>query len=462
MSLKRFNNMKNTDSLFHQHSINDIHTKLKLGKLEPEEISANCLKFYQKFEALIDSFVCFSIDDITKNYKAFRFTETTQNQNYLENIPFGAKDIFNTRGFPTQMGSELWAGFQPGNNARVVDSALIQGAMLVGKTATAEFAVHALGKTKNPHDPSRTPGTSSSGSAAAVSAGIIPFALATQTAGSIIRPSSYCGVWGFKPSFGLIPRTGVLKTTDTLDTIGYITSHALNLRPLLDVLRVRGPNYPYVYKYIDCNIRSQDSSEKEFKIGYVKTHTWDESQSYVKEAFNQFLDALGENGFPVEKVVLPTSTALAHSVHESIYVKSLAYYFEQEAKSQENISQIMDKMIQQGKSISIKEFKTALHHQVEIAKTISEAFSQYDVIISLSTAHSAPLRDVEELDDPSLIWTLSHLPSLNVPAYRCKSGLPFGIQVVAKKYNDYRIIDFVEHLIKMEILSPHSLEILND
>lgn len=455
--------MKNVDSLFHQYSITDIVNKMKSGELGREEINSNCLNFYQKFEGSINSFTCFSVDEVDRDNKGFTFGVGPHDECYLGHIPFGVKDIFNTRDFPTQMGSDLWAGFQPGNDARVVDSILRRGAFLVGKTATAEFAVHSLGPTKNPHDLSRTPGTSSSGSAAAVSAGIIPFALATQTAGSIIRPSSYCGVWGFKPSFGLIPRTGVLKTTDTLDTIGFITSHALNLRPLLDMLRVRGPDYPYVYKHMDDVDISRVNSDEDFKIGYVHTHTWDAAQFYVKEALNDFLNTVRESGFcSLEKVSLPPITIRSHDVHQKIYVKSLGYYFEQEAKNQAKISEIMKEMIQLGEAVSIKEFNAALQQQIEIATEIDRAFSQYDVIVSLSTAHSAPLRHAEEFDDPSLMWTLSHLPSLNIPAFRCPSGLPFGIQVTSKKYNDYRIIDFVERLTKKDIISPHSLEIIGD
>ena len=147
----------------------------------------------------------------------------------LNGIPFGIKDIFNTQVMPTTMGSPIWAGFVAGNNARSVDSILRKGALSFGKTITAEFAVHALNATLNPYDVSKTPGTSSSGSAVAVALGIVPFALGTQTAGSIIRPASFCGVWGFKPSFGLIPRTGVLKTTDSLDTVGFSINKLLLL-----------------------------------------------------------------------------------------------------------------------------------------------------------------------------------------------------------------------------------------
>ena len=117
------------------------------------------------------------------------------------------------------MGSVIWKNFFPGNNARVVDKLINEGCLSIGKTVTAEFAVHELNKTLNPYDVTKTPGTSSSGSAVVVSTGMVPFALGTQTAGSIIRPASFCGVWGMKPSYGLIPRTGVLKTSDTLDLV---------------------------------------------------------------------------------------------------------------------------------------------------------------------------------------------------------------------------------------------------
>ena len=171
--------------------------------------------------------------------------------NDLKNIPFGAKDIMNTILFKTQMGSSIWKNFTPGNNARIIDDLISSGAILVGKTETAEFAVHKLNKTLNPYDISRTPGTSSSGSAVCVANGDVPFSLGTQSAASIIRPASFCGVWGFKPSFGLIPRTGVLKTCDTLDTVGFFTSHQKSLRTVLNVIRLKGKNHPFIYKNID-------------------------------------------------------------------------------------------------------------------------------------------------------------------------------------------------------------------
>ena len=177
-------------------------------------------------------------------------------------MPIGVKDIINTADFPTQMGSPLWNGFTPGNDARVVFNMKRAGGLVPGKTVTAEFAVHTLGKTINPWAPERTPGTSSSGSAVAVALGMVPAALGTQTAGSIVRPASFCGVWGMKPSFGLIPRTGMLKTTDSLDTVGFFAGHAADLQRLFDGLRVDGRDYPVSHRAFTDTARQSRAGTK--------------------------------------------------------------------------------------------------------------------------------------------------------------------------------------------------------
>src|SRR3990167_8157472 len=188
----------------------------------------------------------------------------------LECIPVGVKDIYNTADFPTQMGSPLWKDFTPGNDARAVYHLKRQGANIVGKTVTAEFAVHALDKTLNPYDATRTPGTSSSGSAVAVSMGMVPAATGTQTAGSIVRPASFCGVYGCKPSFGTIPRTGMLKTTDSLDQIGFFTVHAEDLRRLFDSMRVKGENYPISNAALADESRQKSKGDK-WRVGFART-----------------------------------------------------------------------------------------------------------------------------------------------------------------------------------------------
>ena len=383
----------------------------------------------------------------------------------LDGIPFGVKDIFNTSFYPTQMGSELWEDFTPGNNARVVDSLLLAGGVLACKTVTAEFAVHALNETINPHDSSKTPGTSSSGSAVAVATGMAPYALATQTAGSIIRPASFCGVWGMKPSFGMIPRTGVLKTTDTLDTIGFIAAHGKSLKPILDEIRVKGPDYPFVYKNVD-NYEMADkknSKKRVIRVGFVKSHVWDNAKDYVKDAISSLLNRISaEDGYEIQEIEWPSILSLSHKVHNTIYSKSLSYYFSNESKYHKSISPLMNKMIENGSSISPVDFRDALIKQSDYCQIIDKLIGSFDFVLSIGTSSSAPLREEKELDDPSLIWTLGHIPSICVPAFRCPKGMPFGVQFIGKKWSDYKLIDNVEELITRGILPSGSQGIIDN
>lgn len=374
--------------------------------------------------------------------------------NKLLNIPFGTKDIFNTSKFPTCMGSEIWKGFEPGNNARVVDSLLNSGAINVGKTVTAEFAVHELNKTLNPFDIQKMPGTSSSGSAVSVATGTVPFAIGTQTAGSISRPSSYCGVWGFKPSFGLIPRTGVLKTTDSLDQVGFLTTNALNLRTIFDCMRVKGPNYPFVFDHVDN--RDEKDFKKEIRVGFIKTYIWNNCKDYVKKEFNNFLNILDkEKNINIEEIIFPDEYKNAHEIHSNIYNKSLSYYFKKEREfNPGNISKIMNKMIEIGENISFEQYDRALNDQISFTKNINKLFSTYDIILSPTTVGSAPNRDEKEIDDCSLLWTLSLIPSLSAPLFRCPEQMPFNIHFLSSRWKDFNIITFIEYLVKKEIISP--------
>ncbi len=237
--------------IFLKKSIPEILNLIKKKKISLNHILSEIKQKYKTHQKKICSWKSF-------DYKIFKKKSIKSEQRYkfnkafqLDGIPFGVKDIFNTKEFKTEMGSKIWKNFQPGNNARVVDTLEANGAIAVGKTITAEYAVHKLNETKNPYNLSKTPGTSSSGSATAVCTGDVPFTLASQTAGSIIRPASFCGVWGMKPSFGLIARTGVLKTNDTLDTIGFMTSNIYNLNIILENIRLKGLNYPLIHKNID-------------------------------------------------------------------------------------------------------------------------------------------------------------------------------------------------------------------
>ena len=430
----------------HELSVGQIVVGLSAGHFSPSDIAAACISRYELLEDKCLAWEIFDADALKRQaLVADRRLATGEAVRPFEAIPFGIKDIFNTADFPTQMGSPLWKGFSPGNDARTVFNARELGALIPGKTATAEFAVHALGKTLNPHSPAHTPGTSSSGSAVAVAAGMVPASLGTQTAGSITRPASFCGVYGMKPSFGLLPRTGMLKTTDNLDTIGFFSAHQADLRRVFDGLRVRGGNYPIVQAKVDAYLPKSEGTP--WRVAFIKTHTWDGAADYVKQDIQDWVAKLGrEKDIQLSEIDEPTLLNDAHSVHSIAYDKALAYYFKEEFKRHELISPIMYEIITHGNKISQAEYMAALDSQAEMARVMDTVLAGFDAFISIGTASAAPLREQVETPDPSLMWTLTYLPTIAVPLFKSPEGLPFGLQIGARRYNDYRLLDFLDEL----------------
>ena len=452
------------NNILFQLSISEIIDKIKSGLISFLDLALETIRSINDKEVETLAWVCYDFDKLLfESEQAFLTYKNRGFMRGLDGIPFGVKDIFNTNYFPTQMGSPIWQNFTSGNNARVVDSLLLQGGIVVGKTVTAEFAVHELNATLNPHDLSKTPGTSSSGSAAAVATGMVPFALATQTAGSIIRPASFCGVWGMKPSFGLIPRTGVLKTTDSLDSIGFVAAHAKSLRSIFDIIRVKGPNYPFAYKNVDKLGGWPKPANRTWRVGFVKTHTWDTATIYAQNAIEGLAMSIDhEDGFEVEEIKWPNDFVSSHEIHSTIYNKSLSYYFQNEAKISSEISPIMKEMICTGESIGYEKYFTALRWQEVFCRSLDQILWKYDFVLSLATSSSAPQRGVVELPDPSLIWTLGHVPSITAPVFRCPGNLPFGAQFISRRWNDYRLLQGIEMLVDRGILPQGSQKIVRN
>lgn len=416
-----------------------------------KDVATSCLNQTLQIEKDLSAWAHLNPDLIETQAKKLdaKLSSAKEKIGSMLGVPIGIKDIFNTKQMPTQMGSPIWKGFEPGNDARVVHYLQMADSLLFGKTVTAEFAVHAPGPTKNPHNLAHTPGTSSSGSAAAVAARMVPIALGTQTAGSIIRPSSYCGIFGFKPSFGLLPRTGVLKTTDTLDTIGFLARSVDDLRLTFDTIRVKGRDFPVSEKALNDTLRQNKCNSRPWKIGIVKGPKWNSAELYAQHAFlawTKNLSALANVN--VEEISLPAEFENAHQVHSTIYDRTLAYYFQREFEKHALVSSNIYEIITRGNQISLAQYKEALAAQDHLYMILDQLFdTKCDILIGLSTGGEA-LKDLNSVDRPDncLIWTLCGAPAMNIPAFTGPLGLPFGAQIVGRRYNDYQLLDFAQLL----------------
>jgi len=426
----------------------EIARRVASREVSAAEIMRECLTRIEKLDGAIHAWVHVAADVALKNAAEVDASVASgAPAGALTGVPLGVKDIFNTREMPSEMGSPIFKGFTPGNDARVVYDLRKAGAVFPGKTVTAEFAVHTPGPTCNPHDPKCMPGTSSSGSAAAVAAGMVPVSIGTQTAGSIVRPASYCGVYGFKPSFGLLPRTGMLKTTDSLDTVGFFATTASDVAVLFDATRVRGLDYPVAHAALTDPAR-QEKGARPWRIGVLENPPkWSHAEGYAKAAFAKYVERLEKlEGVEIVRVTLPEPFERAHEVHATIYDKTLSYYFREEFDQHTLISPVMYSIVERGRALTLEQYKAALDEQDDLARRFDTEVDRVDAWLTLSTGGAA-LEGLQNVDRPdsALVWSLCGAPVVSMPAFM-QGHLPFGAQLVGRRHNDYKLLSLVAFL----------------
>jgi Asp-tRNA(Asn)/Glu-tRNA(Gln) amidotransferase A subunit family amidase len=422
------------------------------GEVSALDYARACADRIEQFDGAIRAFHRWDRGKIEARALQIDNDRRTAGSRLLPGVPVGVKDVFNTYEFPTGMGSPILDTYTPGNDARVVSNIRLEGGIIAGKTVTAEFAVHHPGPTINPHEKIRTPGTSSSGSAAAVATRMVPLALGTQTAGSIIRPASYCGVIGWKPSFGLLPRTAVLKTTDTLDTVGMIGRSVDDLELLFEVMRVRGPNYPVSDAALN-DAHRQLVKNRPWRVGVLNGP----KRSFEKLVPRAGLDAIARRltdaGMQVEEYRFPAGFDNAHAIHERVYRKALAYYFKLEwAERPDMFSPILREMIADGMTIPPEEYQAGIAEQARLAAAFDNDMAKFDVILSLATADEAPVGLLApDLPDHCLIFTMVGASAMTLPLLKGSTGLPVGLQITTRRYSDYKLLGFARRLFEIAV-----------
>ena len=359
----------------------------------------------------------------------------------LHGVPVAVKDIVDTKDFPTEFGSAVHAGRRPLHDAVIVSRLKAAGAVLLGKTVTTEFACFTPGKTSNPHDPERTPGGSSSGSAAAVAAGMAPLAVGSQTNGSVIRPASFCGVVGFKPSYGLIPRTGVLTTSFTLDHVGVFARSVEDAAFLADALaghdegdRASRPAPPPRLGEVAATAPPVTP-----RLAFVRGPTWDEAEPATREAFAELREALGDR---VTEVPLPDAFAPAVAVHRTIWTSELAFHLAAEyGRARDRLSPRLVELIQAGHATSAPVYQEALASRVRYQAWLAHLLQDFDAILTPAAPGEAPL-GLHATGSPAFctLWSLVGLPAVSLPVLRGPAGLPLGAQLVGAMGDDARLL----------------------
>jgi Asp-tRNA(Asn)/Glu-tRNA(Gln) amidotransferase A subunit family amidase len=359
----------------------------------------------------------------------------------LHGVPVGIKDIIDTADMPTEDGTPLHAGRTPVRDAAVVARLRQAGAVILGKTVTTECAYFHPGKTRNPHNPEHTPGGSSSGSAAAVAAGMVPLALGSQTNGSTIRPASFCGVYGFKPSYGLIPRQGMMRLSRALDQVG------LFARSLDDIALLGEQLVGHDERDPDTRLRARPplvataAQEPPLtpQLAFVRGPAWDRATEETREAFAELVVALGEQ---VKEVELPEVAAAALGWHRTIMEAEMAASLDLEwERGRDKLSQALRSLLERGRAVSALEYQQALARIPLLNDGFAELFDRFDALVTPAAPGTAP-KGLESTGDPSFctLWTLCGTPAISLPLMRGANGLPAGVQLVGARGNDARLL----------------------
>lgn len=370
----------------------------------------------------------------------------------LHGVPVGIKDIIDTADYPTENGTPVHAGRKPGDDAALVSALRDAGAVILGKTVTTELAVQYPGKTHNPHNPEHTPGGSSSGSAAAVADNMVPLAIGTQTGGSVIRPASFCGIYGFKPTHGMISRTGVLMQSPPLDTVGVFGRSLEDVALIGDCLTAYDPRDSWMRQRSRTRFLEVAKQEPPVEpvFAFVKSPPWEKyADDVTKEAFSELAGELGDR---CDEVELPSVFAEGYDMQKVLQYADIAkFYGPIDDKAPGVLSDSLVGRIEEGRKITAVDYNRALDIREALNAGLDELCERYDAIITPASTGPAP-KGLDATGNPvfNALWTYLGVPCVTAPLLEDENGLPFGVQLVSARYDDGRVLRntrwLVEHL----------------
>jgi Asp-tRNA(Asn)/Glu-tRNA(Gln) amidotransferase A subunit family amidase len=415
------------DHPLNELSATEIARKTAAGETTCEAVIRDCLARIAARDDVVQAWVNFDPDHALAQARAL---DRGPHRGPLHGVPIGLKDTIDTFDMPTELGSPIYRGHRPRADASCVALLRRAGAVILGKTATCEFAGSAPPQTTNPHNAAHTPGGSSSGSAAAVADRMVPAALGTQTGGSVLRPSSFCGIFGYKPTYNMINKEGVWPAADSIDTIGWLAGAIDDIELLTAVLRMQKPRPP----------RTLSAPPR---ISVWRTDLWDTAQDESKAAVEDAAARLGKAGTKVRDARMPDAFLGLHVIARStisFYERAacMAFFWDHQ---REQLSPQMQRYIENGHRISREDYIAGLRRLDECRALLATVFEDFDVLLVPCVQGEAP-KGLAVTGDPSLqaIWTALHTPSMTLPTHRGPNNLPVGIQVVGQRYDDDRLL----------------------
>jgi Asp-tRNA(Asn)/Glu-tRNA(Gln) amidotransferase A subunit family amidase len=419
----------------HRLAATDLVRLIEGGELTAQGVVANCLERIAEREPMVRAWGHIAGEAALAEARAI---DNAGKRTLLRGVPFGLKDIFDTADMPTTYGSPIYVGWRPGSDASAAALPRAAGGILLGKTVTTEFANAHPGPTTNPHDPGFSPGGSSSGSAAAVADFMVPLAIGTQTGGSVIRPAAYCGVVGFKPSFGLFPPAGMRINTEALDTVGIMA------RSVGDIALFRAAMMAIPYA-------PPAMPETAPRLGLCRAPHWDDAQPEGRAVLEAAADRLAAAGAVIRETELPRECAEGDENQNVLGAfEGLRNHMPELYRHEALLSaRLRDGKIARGRELTLEAFRNACR-RAERARVAAQKWAGgFDAILTLPAPGQAP-NGLASTGSAvfNALWTQLYMPCLTLPAGHGPDGLPVGVQLVGRRHDDARLLEvglWVEH-----------------
>ena len=431
-------------------SLEELAEKIKSGQLTSVEACQTYIERIKKFDKDIKAWAHFDRKVLLeKAAESDEHRKAGKPTGLLHGVPIAVKDIIGTVDMPTECGTVIRKGKSYSQNAEIIDLLHSSGAIVMGKTATSELAYLSPPSTTNPHDKNRTPGGSSSGSAASVASFMAPASIGSQTGGSIIRPASYCGVVGYKPTYGLISRNGVLRTSYNLDQVGMFGRKVEDVAMLAKVLIKKDKYDPATIHYSTENILAETKKGPIFepKFIFYKTDYWKIIDKKSREAFEYFIKSFKKN---IEIFDTPSYFKDIHKYHQIIHETDLANNFSVYYKKfKKKLSKYMQDAISNGNKYTAKEYAEAIDFMKRSYESYEEVFEDYHGVLSPSSPGVAPkgLKSTGTAEF-NKVWSYLGTPCISLPLLEGENNLPLGVQLIGNKFDDHRFLGVAKWLEK--------------